>query len=434
MGSVVPLFPDRQAEKTAGVPRFITALDIGSAQVACLMAEVHKGRKREPDSLRIIGHAVRVSRGVKAGTIIDVAAAERAVRLAVDAAERMAGQQVDAVWVNLSGGHPRTHTLTAEMRIGGAAVEQAHLDMLAARALADFNPGTRLVVQIAPAGFSLDEGPWIGSPVGLVADVLRARVNVVSMDRGPLRNLEQTLQACQLQVAGVLSAPVAAADAVLTEDERSLGVLVADIGAAQTGWAAFCDDMLLEAGTFPLGGHHVTCDIAAGLHTPISEAERLKTLHGSVLQGSAHDEEVLSIPVLGEHGPGGWQSVSRAALQAIITPRMEELLEMLQERTAHLPPAVRQRLVLTGGGAQLTGVVELAERVLGARVRVGSVRTIAGLPPKLAVPAHATVAGLLQAAMRPDAQGFDVAHQAEEMLQAAGGYLGRVKQWFRESF
>ena len=433
MGSVVPLFPDEKIEKTSAGTRVVAALDIGSVQVACLIGEVRGGRGKDT-SLRITGHAVRASRGVKAGVIVDPLAAERAIRLAVDAAERMAGTQIDSVWVNLSGGRPVTHTLTAELKVHGKAVKPQHVDMLIARALASYDAGSRLVVQLLPAGFSLDGGPWIASPTGLLADEVRARVNVVSMQRGPLQNLEQTLQACQLGIAGLLSAPVAAAEATLTEDERELGALVVDIGAAQTSWAAFCEGMLLEAGVVPVGGHHITCDIAAGLHTPIAEAERLKTVYGSVLAVSGHDEEILSIPVLGENGPGGWQSVSRASLQAIIAPRMEELLEMTRQATAHLPAVARQRVIFTGGGAQLSGLADLAEKLLSARVRVSGVRIIAGLPPRLAAPAHATVAGLLHAAIRPDAQGFAPARQAEKVLDAAGGYLDRMKQWFRESF
>ncbi len=434
MGSVVPLFPGEHSGKAAGQPRVVAALDVGSVQMACLIGEVHKGRARKAAGLRIIGHAVRVSRGVKAGVIVDPAAAERAIRLVVDAAERMAGVQVREAWVNLSGGNPRTTTLAADMNVGGKAVRQEHMGMLAARALAAFDAGARLVVQVTPARFSLDDGPWISDPTGLLADRLAARVNVVSMDRGPLRNLEQTLRACQLDIAGLKCAPAAAGEAALTDDERELGVLLVDIGAAQTGWAAFHEGVLLEAGMTPVGGHHITCDIAAGLHTPIAEAERLKTVYGSVLPGAGHEEEVLSIPVLGDNGPGGWQGVSRARLQGIIVPRMEELLEMLREATAHLPDEVRKRVVLTGGGAQLAGVADMAEKLLKARVRVGNVRTIAGLPPKLAGPTHATVAGLLQAALRPDAQGLELALQAEQVLQAASGYLGRVKRWFRESF
>ena len=434
MGSVVPLFPERAGETKGAGRRVVAALDVGSAQVACLIAEVRRGKGKSPASATILGHAVRAASGVQAGVVVDMPAAERAIRLAVDAAERMAGVQVHEVWVNLSGGRPHTHTLVARLPLAGKPVTRQHMEMVAAQALADFHAGTRMVVQLVPAGYSLDDGPWIRQPEGLVGDVLAGRINVVSMSRGPLHNLEQTLQGCQLSIAGLLSAPVAAAEAVLSSDERMLGALVLDIGAAQTGWAAYQDGMLVEAGVCPVGGQHITRDIAAGLHTPIAEAERLKTMHGSVLPGMATDEEVISVPVLGEAGPGGWQGISRAMLHRVIVPRVEEMLEHVGRATGHLPVAVRQRVVLTGGGAQLTGLADMAERLLNAKVRVGNVRGIGGLPPKLAAPAHATVAGLLQAAMKPDAQGFDMAVQAEHMLQAAGGYLGRVKRWFRESF
>ncbi len=434
MSVIVPLFPERDEKTGERRGGMVAALDVGSMNVACLIGEVLKPGRKGRASLRVTGHALRAARGVKAGVIVDQEAAEESIRLAVDAAERMAGVQVREVWVNLSGGAPRTHGLVAETSVDGQAVGQEHLSMLSAQALARFDAGNRLVVQVSAAGCSLDGGPWIGRAEGLVCDRLRARVNVVSMARGPLRNLEQTLAACQLEPAGMMVAPLAASEAVLTDDERELGALVLDIGAAQTGWAAWQEGMLLETAVVPVGGHHVTQDIAAGLGTPIAEAERLKTRHGTVAPVGVHDEDVLSVPVLGESGPGGWQKVRRAELQAIIRPRVEEMLELLREATAHLPLAVRRHVVLTGGGAQLTGLAGMAEELLGARVRVGGVRNLAGLPPALAGPSQVVVAGLAQSALRPDAQGFSTVWQAEAVLNAAGGYLGKVRQWFRESF
>ena len=435
MSVIVPLFPQRPDD--GGRPAqsdIVAALDIGSTQIACLIGEVRRRRGQMQAALDIISHGVYATRGVKGGVIVDPAAAEHCIRLAVDKAERTSGVKIDEVWVNLSGGAPHTQTLEASLDIHGGAVQREHLAALSGKALAGFNSGSRLVVQVVPAGFSLDGGPWIADPEGLVADRITGRVNVVTMARGPLRNLEQTLEAAQLKVCGLMVAPLAAAEAVLAEDERELGVTVVDIGAAQTSWAAFREGMLLEAGVIPLGGHHVTQDIAAGLSTPIAEAERLKTLQGSVLPATMTADEILSIPVLGEQGPGGWQQVARSTLQAIIRPRMEEIFELLQQAIAHLPAAARQRVVLTGGGSQLTGLVDMVEEQLGARTRIGAVRMVSGLPPVLSGPAHAVVSGLLMSALRPDAQGFAVVQEAERMLEASGGYLGRMKKWFRESF
>jgi len=435
MSVIVPLFPQRADD--GGRPAqsdIVAALDIGSTQIACLIGEVRRRRGQARPTLDIISHGLYATRGVKAGVIVDPAAAEHCIRMAVDKAERTSGVQVEEVWVNLSGGNPHTQTLEATIDINGKAVKREHLAALSGKALAGFNAGSRLVVQVVPAGFSLDGGPWIADPEGLVADRITGRVNVVTMARGPLRNLEQTLEAAQLKVGGLMVAPLAAAEAVLAEDERELGVTVVDIGAAQTSWAAFREGMLLEAGMIPLGGHHVTQDIAAGLSTPIAEAERLKTLQGSVLPASMMEEEMLSIPVLGEQGPGGWQQVPRSTLQTIIRPRMEEILELLQRAISHLPAAARQRMVFTGGGAQLTGLAHMVEEMLGARVRIGAVRGISGLPPVLAGPAHAVVAGLLMSAIRPDAQGFAIVRQAERLMEASGGYIGKVRRWFRESF
>ena len=435
--SVIPLYPEA-GDGAQGGAELLAAIDIGSTQIVCMIGELRRERKDRKGArarLAITGVGTRAAKGIRAGVVVDVAAAERAIRLAVEAAERMAGAQVSDVWVNLSGGRLKVRTLQASMPLNGAKVSATHLAALRARALAGFDERTRMVVQVVPAGFSLDGGPWLENPQGLHGDVLAARVNVATMIRGPLANLEQALTRSHLRVAGLLPAPVAAAEAVLTEDERALGVVVADIGASQIAWAAFADGMLREGGTLPVGGHHITHDIAAGLHTPISEAEKLKTVHGSVVPMHVDDGEPLSIPVLGEKGPGGWQQVPRGALNEIIRPRAEEMMEMLRDALAHLPAGMRQRVVLTGGGSELVGLADMAEQTLSARVRIGQAGAIHGLPRILAGPAHAVAAGLLLAAARADAQGFGLARQAERLLAAnGGGYLSRVKRWFEESF
>ncbi len=435
--NVIPFYPDGSDEATRPARGAVAALDVGSTQIVCMVGEIrregrgHKARQR----LAITGAGTRVARGVKGGVVVDVRAAETAIRLAVEAAERMAGTQVRDVWVNLSGGGLRVETLRATLHLGGRRVERAHLAAARARALHAFDPGTRMLVQAVPAGFSLDGGPWQADPVGLHGDVLAARVNVLTMMRGTLRNLEEVLARSHLRAVGFMAAPVAAAEAVLSDDERELGAVVVDIGAAQSAWAAFAAGMLQAGGALPLGGHHITQDIAAGLHTPVSEAERLKTLHGSTLPGRVDDGELLSIPVLGEDGPGGWQQVPKATLGEIIRPRMEEILELLRDALTPLPAMTRQRVVLCGGGSQLLGVRELAEEVLGARVRVGRTGIIAGLPKMLSGPAHAVAAGLLLAAARPDAQGYGLWREARRTAAANdSGYFDKVRRWFRESF
>ncbi len=408
-----------------------------------MIGEVRGLKKRGPaasPALRITGFGVQASRGIKGGVVVDVAEAEKAIRMAVDAAERSAGTEIEEVWVNISGGQPRCTTLSAEMDIkGGGPVGAHHLRQLTARAVASFDEGTREVVHVAPAAFHLDGGPATPVVAGMYADRLRARVNVISVDRGPLRNLEMVIERSMLRPAGFVIAPWAAARAVLTDDERELGAIVVEVGAANTSIAVVVEGRLEHAAMAPVGSQHITRDIAIGLRTPLSEAERLKTVSGSALPGMHDDLEEIRALMLGEEGPGGAQQLPRSMLGAIIRPRVEEILELARDEieACKASAGIRQ-VVLTGGGSQLCGMREMAEKVLGRNVRIGMPREMAGLPRMMASPAHAGVAGLVRMAMSPDGQGFQLA--GNELARAgapddgADGYFSRVKRWLGQSF
>ncbi len=439
----------------AGVPgtaRTVAVLDVGSSKICCIIAEVRGFRRKRGDSLpvaRITGLGVQAAQGVNGGVVVDAAAAEKAVRVAVDAAERMAGTTIETILVNVSA-RPECVTLPAEVDIpGGGAVRRKHVDQLVSQALSHFHLPKREIVHVTPAGFSLDDAPWSPVAEGLHADRLKARVNVISVPRGALRNLQMVLSRCMLEAPVFVLSVHAAARAVLVDDESELGAVVVDLGAETTDVGLYLGGRLEAAAQIPLGGMFVTRDLALGLGIPLQEAERMKTLHGSVLPGIEDDGEMLEVPMLGEEGASGMQQVPRSLMGGIIRPRMEEILELVHEQleAAGARKLGITRAVVTGGASQLVGLRELAERILEMPVRIGKPRPFAGLPQELETPAFSVAAGLLRSAIQPDGQRFllpeggrershaePVTTGVEGKMPRSESYLSRMRSWFAENF
>ncbi|HHN67809.1 MAG TPA: cell division protein FtsA [Thermopetrobacter sp.] len=406
----------------------IAALDVGSGTIRCLIGE----RTAGDDRLRIIGHAEQAAGGISRGVIGDPQAAEAAIRLAVDAAEHMAGVSLREVMLNVSGGRPAAAALTARLDIGGGPVSVGHLRAARARALAGWNAPGREIVQVMDAHHALD-GVVAAAPEGLHAQVLETTVHVVHVARGALRNLDMVARRALLEPAGRALAVEAAATAALEPDEQELGAIVIDLGAEVTSWGVWLHGRLHGAGAVAVAGRHISRDVAQAFSLPLAVAERLKVLHGSVLPGDELGMETLSAPLLGEGGQGE-QQVPVAMLNAVIRPRAEEILELVRDGLQECPAAQAvRRVVLTGGGAQLVGLRELAERVLQRMARSGPPRQVHGLPCQLATPAYATACGLLFMAAAPEATSAPADPAADERA-SGGGYLSRMWRWLGEGF
>jgi cell division protein FtsA len=417
--------------------RYLAALDIGSSKVCCMIAEVVPDRRPAPGDLahprlkvRGVGH--QASRGVKAGVIVNLDEAERAIRVAVDQAERMAKVAVSQVYVNVSGGRPRCTGYSASLETGGAAVDEHHLNEVTARAYAKCDPEARAILHATPVRYSLDDARGVLRPLGMFGETLAVDLNVLTVDRGALRNLALAVERCHLGVAGLVIAPYAAARAALVEDELDLGATVIDMGGATTSFATFEDGALAHADMVPVGGQHITNDLAKGLSTHLVHAERLKTLSGSALAAASDEREVVAVPLLGELGLDTVQKIPRSMLTGIIRPRLEETFELVRDRLRKVEGAERGgRIVLTGGGSQLNGARELAAQIFERTVRVATPRGLSGLPEIISTPPFTVVAGLLRYAMNPDRQ---LERLARASRGAEAGYFTRVGQWIRESF
>jgi cell division protein FtsA len=413
----------------------IAALDIGSTKICCIIAEKtapkQKGQTDARHLLKVLGFGQTLSRGVRGGAIVDVNEAECAIRLAVDAAERMAETAITEVFVSVSGGRPQSTSHMGRVRTQTGVVGPRDLENVVSAALAEVSVGKRNLMHLAPVSHSLDGVGNIASPLGLHGDDLMADIAVTTIEPAYLRNLELAVERAHLRIAGFVVAPYAAAKAALTPDELSLGSVVVDLGGALTTIGLFSNGKLVAADSVPLGGLHATHDIAHGLSTTLAHAERMKTLFGTVLPDGHGAHEMLSVPLLGERGVDTVHKVPKSYLTNILVPRLEEIFEHVRAKleAPTFQSHVSSRVVLTGGGSQLPGIRDLAMAVLRRPIRSGQVIALAGLPEHARHAGFAVATGTLCYAVNPD-QHYAVPQAAALAFQRAQmGYARRVGQW-----
>lgn len=377
----------------------VAALDIGSSKVACLIA------RADGDSLRIIGHAIRESRGVRQGVVVDLAGIEAAAGDCVTAAESMADVRIQNILVSVNCGGPFDITANAVMHIDGAQVTDAHLRALLQdgrqRCVADGYE----IIQSEPTGYVVDEARGVRDPSGLVCQRLGVTMQAVAVKAPPLTNLKMAVIGCHMGVSGALFGGYASALSVLSEDEKKLGATVIDMGGGVTTVAVFMDGYLAHVDVVPMGGLQVSADLARMLSTPMASAERIKVLYGAALgEHEAGPGDLVAVPQMGEEGDENAQRVPRSMLTRIIQARLEEIFSVLHGRLreAGFDVAAGRRAVLTGGAAQMAGVRELASQVLNKQVRLGKPQSHIGLPINAAGPEYACVAGLILAGASRD--------------------------------
>ncbi|OJX71761.1 cell division protein FtsA [Magnetospirillum sp. 64-120] len=407
----------------------IAALDVGSTKVCCFLARV-----QEDGHPRIVGIGHQVARGMRAGAVVDLEELEHSIRASVDAAEDMAGERVKAVVVNLSGGAPGSTNVKVEVAMNGHAVNEADIRRMLDHGRAHHESADRDLIHAIPVDYTIDGNEGIRDPRGMYGERLGVAIHVISAAVGPVRNLMTVVHRCHLDIEARVVSPFAAGLACLVEDEKELGVTCIDMGGGTTSIAVFVGGQLVHTDVIPVGGYHVTNDIARGLSTPLNYAERMKTLYGSAIPSPADDREMLKVPLVGEDEDAASNSVPRSMLIQIIQPRLEETLELVR---SHLEKSgfdkmAGRRVVLTGGASQMQGVRDLAGLVLDKQVRLGRPVGLHGLPESTNGPAFSTCAGLIRYAMAHQ----PVAKAGKKAVQehSGGSGWGRVSSWLKRNF
>ncbi len=404
----------------------LAALDIGSSKIACLIAAL-----RPEGGMRVCGIGHHAAHGVRAGAIVDMEAAETAILTAVSAAEELAGERLRSVVANISAGRPVSRMFGVEVQIDGHEVGDADLRRVYGHGLSRNGGENRSLIHCIPIAYNIDGHRGIRDPRGMYGQRLGVDIHLVSAEAGALKNLTTCISRCHLDVEEVVVSPYAAGLACLVEDEINLGTTVIDMGGGTTSLAVFYDGHVILTDVVPLGGEHVTKDIARGLSTPLVHAERMKVLYGSVLPSPTDEQELIDVPLVGEEDRNQPNHVPRSLLVGIIRPRVEEIFELVRDclEANGMARLAGRRIVLTGGASQLAGVRELATLMLDKQVRIGRPMRMNGLADAISGPAFSTAAGLLRFALERRGQpDFAVRGAAD-----SAGKLGRLGQWLRES-
>src|SRR5246500_4122747 len=418
----------------------VACLDIGTSKIACMIARLKPCPPK--DALRgrthaaeLIGYSQIQSRGVKSGGVVDLAECEQAVRQAVSLAERMAKVRVESVLLSVSGGRLQGQLIEAAADIRGNTVTPADISRVTSTGMHHATGVGRTVLHALPVGYSLDGAKGIRDPRGMVARQFGVYMNVVTADAMVARNLMLVVERCHLNVEAMAASPYVAGLSVLTDDEADLGAAVVEMGAGTTTMAIYSGGRFIHASGFAVGGQHITMDLARGLSACIADAERIKTLYGTVLTGGSDACELMSVPSAGDNDRDVPQIVSRATIGNIIRQRAEEIFEMVRDRLADSPFAAepRARVVLSGGAAQLTGLAEPATPILGRPVRIAPPLGFGRLPSEAKTASFAAPTGLLVYPQYAHLEHVEPRH-TRQLRTGTDGYFGKVGRWLREGF
>lgn len=422
-----------QNANTARRGEVAAVLDIGSSKIACFIGVM------EPDTgVRLLGIGHHASDGIKCGAVVDMDAAETAIRCAVEKAERAAGFTISAVTVNVSTRTLASQHLTADTQFASGEVADRDLKRVLSTALAEFDEPDQTILHALPLNWSVDGTRGIRDPRGMFGKSLGVDMHFVTAGIGVLRNLAHCVERCHLRIKAMVATPMAAGYGALVDDELDLGATVIDMGAGITTASVFRERSLIFVDSVAIGGGHVSTDIARGLTTTLEGAERLKSLYGSALGSSKDDTQMISCPPMGEAGEPHMES--RALLTAIVRSRLEETFEILRDRlkSTGMDEFAGRRIVLTGGGAQLNGAAELAGIIFGKRVRVGRPHGILGLSDTASGPDFAAAAGLIKYAFASHNDAIsgapDLSGRKYRKRRYAGNSLGRSIDWLKENF
>ncbi|MCA0369758.1 MAG: cell division protein FtsA [Proteobacteria bacterium] len=407
-------------------PLLWAGLDVGTSKVACCIARWDATR-----GLRVVGLGQNAARGLRAGSIVDMGALEEAIRGAVSRAEDMARETISGVYVSVSAALTQSQTRAVDAVITGHPVDETDLRKMLIQACQGTSRPSHDVLHVLPTRYQIDGNSGIKDPRGMFGDTLQGRIHVVSAQHSPLRNMTACIERCHLEVKGFALGSYAAGLATLVEDEKELGVTLVDMGAGSTTAVTFLEGTFCQVVSVPMGGAHVTSDIAKGLSTPLVQAERIKTLFGSAMSSSGHD--LITVPQIGEEEGAKGLQVTRAEITRIIRPRMEETFELLRDglRAAGGGAHAGHRLVLTGGASGLAGVRELCELILARPTRLGRPMTLVGHEERVRQSAFSTCAGLILHAHAAEGHAAAIPTPANTQKNVTG--FDKVRTWFREN-
>ncbi|HOT11139.1 MAG TPA: cell division protein FtsA [Polyangiaceae bacterium] len=420
-------------EESMESSEIVVGLDIGTTKVAAVVGEVDR------DGITIMGVGNVPCKGLRKGVVANIEWTMKSITEAVQMAQSMAAVEIRTVYAGVGGSHIRSQNSDGVVAVAGGEVTAADVDRVLEGARAVAMDADRQILHVLPREFLVDNQDGIRDPVGMSGVRLGTKVNLTTAATTCVQNVVRCTERCGLTVADVVLAPLASAEAVLSEDEKEIGVAVIDIGGGTTDMLLYVDGGVAYTSVIPAGGNNVTSDISMGLRTPMAEAERLKRNAGCALGRMVSDEEEIEVPGVGGHTA---RKVARRVLSDIIEPRIEEIFAFARHRMEQvgLLEQIAAGAVLTGGAALMEGMPEFAEEILGMPVRIGFPIGISGLTQMVQGPQFATGVGLVRhgAAMLREAQDREYSRVAPRVEQEEAVIVkregNRIWQWLREAF
>lgn len=405
--------------------KMIVGLDIGTSKVVAIVGEIGP----EGD-IEIVGIGSNPSKGMKKGVVVNIESTVQSIQRAVEEAELMAGCQIHSVFVGIAGSHIRSLNSHGIVAIKDKEVFGLDLERVIDAAQAVAIPADQKVLHILPQEYVIDNQEGIKEPLGMSGVRLEAKVHLVTCAVNAAQNIEKCIRRCGLEVEEIILEQLASSYAVLTEDERELGVCLVDIGGGTTDIAIFTEGSIRHTGVIPIAGDQVTNDIAMALRTPTQYAEEIKIKYACALTQLAGPDETIKVPSVGDRPP---RDLSRQSLAEVVEPRYDELFTLVQAelRRSGFEDMVPAGIVLTGGTSKMEGAVELAEEIFHMPVRVGFPQAVQGLTDIVRNPIYATSVGLLQYAVEHQGEGSGAAGKTSGSTE---GLWSRTKAWLQNNF
>ncbi|NOX27574.1 MAG: cell division protein FtsA [Gammaproteobacteria bacterium] len=401
----------------------IVGLDIGTSKVVAIVCEINQG-----DEMEIIGVGSHPSRGLKKGVVVNIESTVQSIQRAVEEAELMAGCQIHSVYVGIAGSHIRSLNSHGIVAIRDKEVIASDVDRVLDAARAVAVPADQKILHVLPQEYVIDNQEGIREPIGMSGVRLEAKVHLVTGAVSAAQNIIKCIRRCGLDVDEVILEQLASSHAVLTDDERELGVCLVDIGGGTTDIAVFADGAIQHTAVIPIAGDQVTNDIAVALRTPTPNAEDIKIKYACALTQLAGQDQTIEVPSVGDRPP---RRLSRQTLAEVVEPRYEELLTLVQAelRRSGYEDLVAAGVVMTGGSSKMEGLIELAEEIFHMPVRLGSPQYDGSLVDVVRNPIYATGVGLLLFGGKERSEG-----RADIYKSGSGALWSRVKSWFQGSY
>ncbi len=402
--------------------RRVVGLDIGTSKVAAIVGEID-----QEGELEIIGIGSHPSRGLKKGVVVNIESTVQSIQRAVEEAELMAGCQIDSVYAGIAGSHIRSLNSHGIVAIRDGEVYPQDIDRVIDAAQAMAIPADQKILHILPQEYIIDSQEGVKEPLGMSGVRLEAKVHLVTCAVNAAQNIEKCIERCGLHVHDIILEQLASSYAVLTEDERELGVCLVDIGGGTTDIAIFTHGAIRHTAVIPIAGDQVTNDIAMALRTPTQNAEEIKIRYACALTQLAGPDETIQVPGVGDKPS---RELSRQALAEVVEPRYDELFTLVQAelRRSGYEDLVAAGIVLTGGASKIEGVIELAEEIFHMPVSQGSPRHVVGLKDIVRNPVYATGVGLLMYGREREQE-----QRGRKRARGTGGF-SRLKKWLSENF